>query len=300
MVSPLAVQAAMAVQTELESRRLEFDTLRRQEVEQARYDSDLARRRYVQVDPDNRLVADTLEAEWNASLQRLEQAQQRYEQRRQAEAGGLSEPQREGIVRLAKDFPRLWRDPATPHRERKRMAHLLIADVTLLKSDGITAQLRLHGGTTQTLHLDRPKSAWELRQTPAHLVAEIDRLLDDHTDGEIACLLNTAGHRSGAGQVFTRLIVRHIRMAYQLRDRHARLCARGLLSLDAMATKLGVSAATIKHWRRAGMLRAHRYSDRGDYLFEPPGADAPIKHQHQGKMRALAQAKRASSHPQHT
>ena len=78
------------------------------------------------------------------------------------------------------------------------MARLLIADVTLLKSSNVRAQLRFKGGATQTIMLSLPKSAWMLRQTPEAVVTEVNRLLDDHTEGEIAALLNSMGMISGA------------------------------------------------------------------------------------------------------
>jgi MerR-like DNA binding protein len=178
----------------------------------------------------------------------------------------------------------------------KRLARLLITDVALLKSDGITAQVRFNGGTTHTLHLALPQSAWQMRKTPSALVAQIDRLLDDHTDGEVARRLNAQGMHSGDGHAFTLSIVRHIRLAYHLRSRYERLRARGMLTLDEIAERLDVRPATIKIWRRAGLLHAHRSDDRGQCLFEHPGVEAPIKHRHQGKMRALAAVSRASSH----
>jgi len=295
-VTPIALHAALAVQRELEARSSECDALRRKEVERARYDTELARRRYMQVDPDNRLVADTLEAEWNGSLRALEQAQERYEQQRQADAGGLDEQQRASILALAKDFPRLWRDARTPQRERKRLARLLIADVTLLKRDKLVAQIRFNGGTTQVLELALPKSAGELRKTPADVVTAIDQLLDDYTDAEIAMRLNERGMRSGTGGKIGPSTVRQIRLAYGLLPRYDRLRARGLLTLDEVARQLNVCTNTVKIWRRSNLLNAHRYSDRGDFLFEVPGTDAPVKHRHQGKMKALALAKSRSSH----
>jgi len=85
------------------------------------------------VDPGNRLVADTLEAEWNQALRAFADAKECYEKQRQGDYAGLTDEQRAAILALAKDFPRLWNDPHTPQRERKRTARLLIADVTLLK-----------------------------------------------------------------------------------------------------------------------------------------------------------------------
>ena len=297
-VSPVTLEVALAVQKELENRSEESDRLRRQAVERARYESDLARRRYMRCDPDNRLVADSLEAEWNQALRNQTAAQEHYDKQRASETG-LDDQQRAAILALAKDFPRLWNDPHTADRERKRMARLLIADVTLLRDTEVRAQVRFHGGATHTLHLPLPKPAWLLRQTPAKVVAEIDRLLEDHTDGEIAALLNGQGLLSGEGKPFHRLMVRYIRIDYALPSRHDRLLTRGLLTLHEMAQRLNVCSETLKYWRRAGLLKAHKYDDRGGYLFEPPGPGTPIKHQHQGKTTGKSTT-REGSFPAHT
>ena len=296
-LTPLTLEVALAVQQELEQRVEECEQLRRQEVEQARYQSELARRRYLQVDPDNRLVADCLEADWNTALRALAQAQERYEHQRQAEAGGLTEAQRASILALAQDFPRLWNDPQTPDRERKRMVRLLIADVTLLKAGDITAQVRFHGGATHTLHLPLPKPAWLRRQTSSRVVRTIDTLLDDYTDAETAEQLNRQGLRSGEGGRFHRLMVARLRHAYALPSRYARLRARGLLTQAEIAARLEVCPHTVKHWRRAGLLVGHRYDDKGQCLFEPPGPDAPKKFQHQGKMPSRSARSTPNTNP---
>jgi DNA invertase Pin-like site-specific DNA recombinase len=297
IVTPLTLEVALAVQNELESRGDETERMHLHEVERARYQSDLARRRFMQVDPDNRLVADSLEAEWNQALRALAEANERYEKQRQADRAGLDDEQRAAIMALAKDFPRLWNDPHTPQRERKRMARLLIADVTLLKGNELRAQVRFNGGTTHTLTLSLPQPAWMLRQTPAAVIAEINRLLDEHTDAEIAELLNRKGMISGEGKRFNRLMVGHIRTDYRLESRYSRLRARGLLSLHKIAERLDVKPDTIKIWRRAGLLRAHRYNDKGQCLFELPGLDAPIKYRHQGKTRGRSASCQASVNP---
>lgn len=226
MVTPMGLEVALAVQEELESRSEQTDRLRLQAVEHARYQCELARRRYMRVDPDNRLVAESLEAEWNQALRTLTAAQEHYEQQCRADHAKLNQQQRERIMALATDFPRLWNDPHTPDRERKRMARLLIADVTLFKDSQITAHVRFHGGATHTLHLPLPKPAWQLRQTPASVVAEIDRLLEEHTDHEIAQQLNAQDIRSGEGLPFKRLMVRRVRIDYGLQNRYERLRAR--------------------------------------------------------------------------
>ena len=179
-VSPLALEVALAVQDELEARAQEVDRMRRQQVECARYEAELAQRRYLRVDPDNRLVADSLEAEWNTKLRALTAAQEEYERQRTAAGGALSADQRRQVMTLVTDFPRLWHDPATPQRERKRMVRLLLEDVTLLKADEVVAQIRFRGGATHTLRLPLPRSAPELRKTHSTVVAE-NRSPDRHT-----------------------------------------------------------------------------------------------------------------------
>ena len=189
-VTPLALEVTLAVQEELRSRAGEADELRRQGVERARYEAELAQRRYLQVDPDNRLVAASLEADWNAKLRTLAEAEEEYDTSPARPTGGLlGERQQEQILALASDFPRLWADPQVPQRERKRMVRLLLEDVTLLRGEEIVANVRFRGGATHSLRLPLPLNAAELRKVDAAVVAEVDRLLDEHTDAEIVEIL---------------------------------------------------------------------------------------------------------------
>jgi Recombinase len=184
-VTPLALEVALTVQAELEARAVDADQLRRCQVERARHAAEQARRRYLAVDPDNRLVAANLEADWNDALRALTAAQEDYE-RRSANATPLSERDKERIAALAADFPGLWNDKRTPQRERKRMVRLLITDVTLHRGEQITAHVRLTGGQHTTLTLPLPLPAPDLRRTPAEVIGEVDRLLDQHTDAGVA------------------------------------------------------------------------------------------------------------------
>ena len=278
-MTPLALEVALAVQEELQGRIDEADRLRHKKVEQARYETDLARRRYLHVDPANRLVADSLEADWNEKLRALSDAQAEYERQRENDRLSLSDEHRARIGALATDFPRLWQDPNTPDRERKRMIRLLIEDVTLIKQRAITLHVRFKGGATQTLTLPQPLRAWELRMIPAKIVAEIDRLLDHHTEGRIAVILNERGLHTGEGKSFHSRIVARIRRAHRLKPRYDRLREAGMLTLAEMATLLGTCTDTVKQWGRHGLLKRHAYSDKSEYLYEHPGDDPPNKSQ---------------------
>lgn len=275
-LTPLTVEAALTVQAELEHRAEEADALRAAHVERARYLADLARRRYLAVDPANRLVADTLEADWNTALRALNQAQEAYEKARKEHTGQLTDAQQNRIQQLVTDLPAIWNDPATPMRERKRIARLLLTDVTVTRTtDLITAHVRLAGGQDHTAAIAPPLPIGDQRRTPAEVRAAIDELLDQHTSGEIAGILNHRGLASGTGEPFHRLIVDHIIRTYRLPSRRHRLRATGMLTLAELAAAHGVCNNTIKAWRRAGIVTGTRYNDKGEFLYHPPDPASP-------------------------
>ena len=258
----------------------EADALRAAHVERARYHADLARRRYLAVDPANRLVAGTLEADWNTALRALSQAQDTCEQARKHDTGQLTDAQKTRIRQLVTDLPAIWNDPATPARERKRIARLLLTDVTVTRTrDTITAHVRLPAGQHHTLTLPIPPNAAQLRKTPAAVVTAVDELLDHHTHAQIAGILNDRGLTSGEGRPFHRLIIRNIRDDYGLRSREQRLRDAGMLTLTQMAGRLGVPAKTVKIWHHAGLITGHPYNDKGECLYPPPGPNPPTRAQ---------------------
>jgi len=282
-VTPLALEVALTVQAELQSRADQADQLRRSHVERARAHAELARRRYLAVDPDNRLVADTLEADWNDALRQLQATQEDYERASAAAGATLDAEQKARVRALAADFPTLWSDPNTPQRERKRMTRLLIEDVTLVKNDQIHLHVRFRGGQTTSLALPLPPTAWQARQTHPDTLALLDRLLDQHTDNETAALLNQAGHRSGEGKPFTGRIVLVLRRDHQLASHAQRLRATGLLTLSEIAARLDVHPGTIKTWQRAGLLTSQKANDKNERLYQPPEPGDPRLVKQQGR-----------------
>jgi hypothetical protein len=230
-------------------------------------------------DPQNRLVADTLEADCNQKLRALDEAQQEYEQRREQDRQVFNEEQRAAILALAQDFPRLWRDPATEDRDRKRMIRLLVEDVTMLRAEQITLYLRFRGGSQRTVTLPNPLRSWERWITDTEVVSRIDELLNTNTFEEIAAILNNAGFRSGKGQRFTSRCIARIQKHYSLCPRFDRLRSRGMLTLNEMASALHVNPKTVKIWTAHGLLNGHAYTDKPEQLFEPIGSEIPKKAQ---------------------
>jgi DNA invertase Pin-like site-specific DNA recombinase len=277
MLQPMTLEVSLAVQHELQSRLDEADQLRKQQVERARYEAERARERFMKVDPNNRLVADTLEAEWNEKLRSLQDAQEQYEHQRQADRQLLDDKSQALIRSLATDFPKLWNDPQTAHRDRKRMVQLLIEDVTLIRREQITLHIRFKGGATRTETLPAPQPAYKSWQTDPEIVARIDNLMNDHTPKEIAAILNGQGIRSGKGGVFSGTTITNIRQSYNLESRWDRLRKRGMLTDIEMAKHLRVTVQTIRRWRVHGLLGAHAYNDRDGYLYEPVTDNKPTK-----------------------
>jgi DNA invertase Pin-like site-specific DNA recombinase len=192
------------------SRELEEQWQKR--LEATRYEAQKAARRYRQVDPENRLVARTLESEWNRKLEELEHLTQEYEEARHKPPIVLSESQRKKILALAEDLPRLWRSPTTLQSQRKQVIRLLIEDITLNNVDSpwsIEVAIRWKTGVVTRHSCQRV--VFHPQETAPEVVEKIVSLYREKTDGEIADILNREGHRSGYGKEFTVNSITHIR-----------------------------------------------------------------------------------------
>jgi hypothetical protein len=190
----------------------------------------------ITFDPNNRLVADTLEREWNAKLRGLVEAREERERARQRDQTLLDDAIRQQLVAMTEDFRKLWDDPSTANRERKRLLAYIIEDATLIKipAERITKiHVRFKGGKTETLTTSNPRSSAQQIQTQPEVVKLIDQLLDDHVYSEIADILNKRGFRPGASarpgrgeERFTPKRVAYLMHTYGLRSRYDRLRQR--------------------------------------------------------------------------
>jgi DNA invertase Pin-like site-specific DNA recombinase len=285
-MTPTAVELALEIRREIEARQLEADQLRSQAVERAQVEADLAQRRFMMVDPSNRLVADTLEADWNDKLRAVAKAREDRERHRREDQVVLDGAIGDRLVAMTTDFQQIWADPATPNRERKRMLAHLIEDVTLIKfqAEGFTKlHVRFKGGRTETLTTSNPKSSAQQVKTQSEIVALVDQLLDEHRYSEIADLLNEQGLRPGGSARrgrhnarFTAQRVAYLVHSYGLRSRYDRLRGRGMLTKKEMAQRLRVHEHTLVQWAKHGIVTRHAYNGHA-YLYEDPGPNPPTK-----------------------
>lgn len=286
-MTPAAVALALDIRRELETRYAEADQLRSRGIERAQIDADLAQRRFMRVDPNNRLVADTLEREWNDKLRVLAEAREERERGRQRDRVVLDDTLRQRLATLTTDFRTLWDDPGTANRERKRLLAALIEDATLLKLPAertTKIHIRFKGGKTETLTTVNPKSSAQQVTTPPAVVACVDHLLDHHLYKEIAEILNTQGLRPGGAarpsrseERFTAVRVAYLVHAYKLRSRYDRLRARGMLTTSEAAARLGIHESTLVRWVECGLVTRHAYNAHA-YLYEVPDPHLPDKH----------------------
>jgi Recombinase zinc beta ribbon domain/Recombinase len=288
-MTPAAVELALEIRREIEARHEEADQLRCRAIEHAQYEADLAQRRFMLVDPANRLVAGTLEAAWNDKLRVLAQAREERERARQQDQLLLDDAIRQRLITMTTDFRRIWNDPDTPNRERKRLLAYIIEDVTLVKlpEEGtIRIHVRFKGGKTETLIVLSPRNLSQLMKTPPPIVELVDRLLDDHIYDEIAGILNAQGlHPGGSARpgrsntCFTAQRVAYLVREYGLRSRYDRLRDRGYLTHAQAAARLGVHEWTVEEWAKRGLIKRHACNGHW-YLYELPESGLPIKPWH--------------------
>ncbi len=103
---------------------------------------------------------------------------------------------------LTTDFPRVWNDPHTTDRDRKRLVRLMLEDVTLIKTHEVTLHVRFRGGATQTLSIPAARPPWQTYVTPPKVVQMIDSLLNQSTDEQVAAILNQRGLHTSKGGAF--------------------------------------------------------------------------------------------------
>lgn len=285
-MTPAAVELALEIRKEIETRRDEADRLRLRAVERAQIDADLARRRFMLVDPGNRLVADTLEHDWNSKLRILADAQEERERALREDRLVLDDAIQQRLIAMTTDFRTVWRDPALPNRERKRLLAYVVEDVTLIKLP-VEGETRIHvrfkGGKTETLTAQNPKSSAQQVKTRPEIVKLVDSLLDHHICAEIANILNAKGLRPGgsarrdqADAQFTDLRVIYLVKQYGLRPRYDRLRDQGMLTKSEAASKLDISEGTLVRWAQHGLITKHAY-DGHRHLYAPPVSHVPVK-----------------------
>jgi len=252
-VSPAGVEAAREAAQMIAQRAQTALKHQQLEVDHCRYEASLAERRYRRVDPDNRLIASTLEREWEAALKALESAEFAYET---ARAQQPEAPPASFLADLGAALERVWNAPETTHRDRKRLLACLIEEATLQVDDGqIEVILHWWGGETDVLSVPRRRPKPVRHRDDIDTVALVRRLAGFYPDIQIATILNDQGRRSSRGLLFSMSTVEALRRRHGiLRSRKATVEEGELMSVAKAAQEIGVSEATLYRWVNAGIL----------------------------------------------
>ena len=271
---PAQLEVSMTAFDQIAAQARQLDRQWQLTLERARYEAELARRRFVAVEPENRLVARTLEREWNDRLAEIERME-RDETHRPQLASRLVDPEeRCRVLALAQDLSKVWHAPTTPQTARKQLLGYLIKDVTLCRGETtIQVAIRWQTEACTVLEVPRPRRSYEVRRTDPVIVAKIKVLALDHTDSQIASLLDQDGFRSGTGSRFTRNIIAQLRYSYSIISgcpEAPAACvegyrADGRCSAKTAAEMLNVNVSTIADWCQSGTLDGIQASPYGPW-----------------------------------
>jgi hypothetical protein len=260
---PAQLEVSMSAFDQIAARARQLDRQWELTLERARYEAELARRRFVAVDPENRLVVRSLEREWNDRLAELERME-RDATLHPRLANRLVDPEeRRRVLALAQDLPKVWHAVTTLQTDRKQFLSYLIKDVTLSREDTvIRVAIRWQTEACTMLEVPRPRRVYERRRTDPRVVARVRVLASEHTDRQIAALLDREGLRSGSEGAFTAARVQWIRYKHSIKSgcpdgpaacrdgyRGDRRC-----TVQEAARQLNVNISTIAAWCRSGRL----------------------------------------------
>ena len=285
-LTPAGLQAAVAAAERLEADHDAALAQWRLEVERARYQATKAERRYLAVDPDNRLVARGLERDWEAKLAALAAAEAELASRERRRPRTLTAAERAAIGALGGDMARVWSAPTTTDRDRKELLRTLLEEVIVnVDRDAAQAHLtmRWRGGAISQLDVALPRSHPPKIRTSEDTIALVRRLAAHYPDAQIAGILNRQGRRSARGQRFTASIVQSLRHHWGIpRSQSPAEPPQGeLVTITKAAELLGVVPSTVHRWLADGFIAGEQPT---------PGAPWRIRVTDQLRARFVEQA----------
>ncbi|QSQ26624.1 recombinase family protein [Pyxidicoccus parkwayensis] len=308
-VQPPEVELGLAVAHEVERQAEQLHQQWKLRMERTRYEAQLAERRYKAVDPDNRVVARTLEHEWNDKLRELEELESQYQQERRRQKLELSEQDRARILTLSKSLPRVWSAPSTTNAERKNLLRILVQKVALSPIEVPSRQIRVQvvwvTGAVTDFTLPR-RQGFQTRSNPAEAVELILQLFQQKSDAQIAAELNQRGLRSGANLPWnTKTVHRVLNVRGLHRAMPAPQCvpaparrADGLYSVHGVAERFGVSEAIVRYWMARGWLEPTEGGGRGHVCWFKLDRQA-LRRLNAGRARSSSSSSNPMQHEVH-
>jgi len=258
-VEPAGLEAAVRAAERLEADHDAALAQWRLSVERAHYEAQRAERRYRAVDPENRLVARGLEAQWEKQLYELNQAQQELARREQLRPRTLSAKERHSLLALGRDLQRVWDAPTLAVRDRKQLLRTLLEEVSItVHREQYQAHLKLRwrGGKLTECDVALPRSRPATIRTDEDTLALVRRLAQHYPDGIIAGILNAQSRRTARGLRFNQNLVGNLRRHWNIAcfEQPAERPDGELLSIRQAARVLGTAPSTLHRWVNDGFI----------------------------------------------
>jgi DNA invertase Pin-like site-specific DNA recombinase len=264
-LEPGALELSLAAADDLLRERQRLDEHWRHRLERARYQAQRAERQYQVVEPENRLVARTLEQQWEAALQEARQLEEDYTRFQCQQPAALSERDVSQIRALAQDLPALWHAATTTAADHQQVIRFLVERVVVApvgERDHVRVTVRWVGGQTSAYEIVRPVHSYERTAGFDCLLARIQEL---HKQGlgfpEIADRRNAEGFRPIKGaprfnkQIVWRILRRRTPSPRPLAERWRDELQKDEWFVAELAAKLGIPKKTLNAWLRRGWVR---------------------------------------------
>ena len=259
-IQPLGVEAALAA---VQERGREDAEKRRQvelALEQARFEARHARRQYDAVDPDNRLVAGELERRWNERLKEERRLQDELDAVSATPSHGVTEDERQALMRLGADVERAWHAEGATIATRKRIVRMLVEEIVVrVEDDGLDLVIRWAGEDHTALRVRKNRIGEHRWRVDADVVDLVRAMARQMPDMGIAAALNRTGKTTAKGHSWTRTRVATLRNTHGIAlYREGERAERGEVTLDEAAEVLAVSQATVRRLIVEGVLPANQ------------------------------------------
>jgi len=272
-LEPAALELSLQAGADVEQERTRLSQHWHKQLERARYESDRAERQYHRVEPENRLVARTLEERWEEALRQERQLAEDHERFQRNQPAPLTAAERETIRALAADLPALWQAPPTTTADRKEIIRAVVERVVVQvrkDSEYVEATIHWQGGFTSHHELVRPVGSYEQLRDFKPLM---ERLVQLHAEGQrasqIAETLNREGFHSPKLRIpFTSAMVRQLlcRQGLTERRRKKESLAGGEWRLVDLAFELGMPKAKLRAWIVRGWVHARQTPPAGCWI----------------------------------
>jgi hypothetical protein len=256
-VEPMAIDAAHLAERRTMERQAEQRRILDLELQQARYEASLAERRYAACDPDNRLIAASLEKNWEAALRRVRDCETRLD----ATITSTPAPAIPDLNGIAADLEAAWKNPNVTMRSRQQLVRALVNEIIVdidEQAGEIVLIIHWKGGQHSELRMRKPRTGEHECSTSEEALAVIRSMASRWSDQDIAATLNRMGLPTGQGKTWTANQVGSIR---RVRDIHAYKSAEKdgtWLTLREAAQQCGVTSHRIRKMIKAGLLRAEQ------------------------------------------